>query len=125
LARRMFRFPAWMWPAFFNLEMREAGFNRFARNPSSGAYGIPQALPESKLPFAGQAAGGSHAGPQLAWMFAYIRSVYGNPVNAWAHEQAFNWYAKGGIIPEPVLGVGLRSGRGYGFGESGPEMVSP
>lgn len=35
------------------------------------------------------------------------------------------WYAQGGIIPEPVIGVGLRSGRGYGFGEAGPEAVVP
>lgn len=99
LARRMFPFPASMWPAFVNLVMAESGFNRFADNPSSGAYGIAQALPATKYPFAGQAAGGSHAGAQLAWMFDYIRSVYGNPVNAWGHEMAFHWYDKGGYLP--------------------------
>lgn len=98
LARRMFPWPASQWPPFFNLEMAEAGFNRFARNPSSGAYGIPQALPESKLPFAGQAAGGSHAGPQLSWMFGYIGGRYGNPAGAWAHEQAYHWYGRGGLV---------------------------
>lgn len=111
LARSMFPWPASMWPAFDYLEMREAGYNRFARNPSSGAYGIPQALPESKLPFAGQSAGGSHAGPQLSWMYAYIGGRYGNPVNAAAHERAVSWYAGGldAIFGKPtIIGVGER-----------------
>ena len=99
LARRMFPWPASMWPSYDYLEMREAGYNRFARNPSSGAYGIPQALPPTKMPFAAQAAGGSHAGPQLSWMFNYIRGRYGNPVSAAAHERAYNWYAGGGLVP--------------------------
>ena len=99
LARSMFPWPASMWPSYVNLEMAEAGFNRFARNPSSGAYGIPQALPPTKMPFAAQAAGGSHAGPQIAWMYNYIAGRYGNPVNAWAHEVASHWYAKGGRVP--------------------------
>ncbi len=99
LARRMFPWPASMWPSFDYLEMREAGYNRFARNPSSGAYGIPQALPPTKMPIAAQAAGGSHAGPQLSWMYGYIGSVYGNPVNAANHERAFSWYDDGGWMP--------------------------
>jgi hypothetical protein len=114
LALSMFPWPSSMFGAFDYLEMREAGYNRFARNPSSGAYGIPQALPESKLPFAGQAAGGSHAGAQLAWMFSYIRSVYGNPVNAANHERMFNWYAGGTSSAAP----------GWAWvGERGPELV--
>jgi hypothetical protein len=126
LARSMFPWPASMWPSFDYLEMREAGYNRFARNPSSGAYGIPQALPPTKMPFAAQAAGGSHAGPQLSWMYGYISQVYRNPVNAAAHEQAFNWYDRGGILkpgltladngtgrPEQVLPPG-RAGGGAG-----------
>ena len=111
LARAMFPWPAWMWPSYVSLEMMEAGFNRFARNPSSGAYGIPQALPESKLPFSGQAAGGSHAGPQLSWMYSYIGGRYLNPVSALAHERAFHWYGDGfhGWFDQPtVIGVGER-----------------
>lgn len=100
LARKMFPWPASQWGAFDTLEMHEAGYNRFARNSSSGAYGIPQALPPTKMPFAAQAAGGSHAGPQLSWMFNYIRSVYGTPGNAWAkyyqHPGGIGWYGSGG-----------------------------
>jgi hypothetical protein len=112
LARAMFPWPASMWPAFYALEMSEAGFNRFALNPSSGAYGIPQALPPTKMPFAAQAAGGSHAGPQLGWMYNYIGGRYGNPVNAWAWHQAHNWYGSGG----PASGW-------VGVGEHGRELV--
>lgn len=98
LARQLFPWPAVQWPYFVDLEMREAGFNRFARNRTSGAYGIPQALPPTKMPFAAQAAGGSHAGPQLEWMFNYIRQVYGYPANADAHEQSVHWYRGGGLV---------------------------
>ena len=115
LARRMFPWPASMFPAFDYLEMREAGYNRFARNPSSGAYGIPQALPPSKMPFAAQAGGGSHAGAQLAWMFGYIRQRYGNPVNAAAHERSANWYGYGGLFGANQL---------IGVGDRGPELVT-
>ena len=111
LARRMFPWPASMWPSYDYLEMREAGYNRFARNPSSGAYGIPQALPPTKMPFAAQAAGGSHAGPQLSWMYSYIRGRYGNPVSAAAHERAYNWYGKGGLVPGYASG-GTVAGKG-------------
>ena len=124
LARRMFPFSSSQWAPFVSLEMAEAGFNRFAKNPSSGAYGIPQALPPTKMPFAAQEAGGSHAGPQLAWMYAYIASRWGSPAGAWANEVANHWYRNGGMITEPVLGFGA-SGKLYGFGESGPERVTP
>ncbi|WP_273845389.1 hypothetical protein [Rubrobacter calidifluminis] len=100
LGRRMVSAAGWasQWGAFDRLAMRESGWNRFARNPSSGAYGIPQALPESKLPPAGRSTGGSHAGPQIGWMIDYIRQRYGNPNSAWAHEQSAGWYARGGYI---------------------------
>jgi hypothetical protein len=102
LARSMFPWSADQWPAFNTLEMHEAGYNRFARNPSSGAYGIPQALPPTKMPFAAQAAGGSHAGPQLSWMYSYIRGRYGTPAAAWgqyyAHPGGVGYYASGGVV---------------------------
>jgi hypothetical protein len=99
LASRIFPWGSSQWPPFVALEMREAGFNRFARNPSSGAYGIPQALPPTKMPFAAQAAGGSHAGPQLSWMFNYIKGRYSTPAGAWAHEVSAGWYDRGGVLP--------------------------
>jgi hypothetical protein len=140
LARRMFPWAANQWPAFDTLEMHEAGYNRFARNASSGAYGIPQALPPTKMPFAAQAAGGSHAGPQLSWMYAYIKSVYGTPGNAWAkyyqHPGGVGWYAKGGMVPGYASGGTVaqqgqkylhawRTRHGGGFGAAwGPVVLS-
>jgi hypothetical protein len=104
-------------PSLIALWNRESGWNRFARNPSSGAYGIPQALPPTKMPFAAQAAGGSSAAAQIAWGLSYIKGRYGTPANAWAHELAFGWYGKGlsgGIFSSPTL---------IGVGERGPERV--
>jgi hypothetical protein len=99
------------WSAWNFVEMREAGWNQFARNPSSGAYGIPQALPESKLPFAGQAAGGSNPMAQITWMWNYMKSVYGGPQGAASHEATFNWYDGGGSLrPGLTLAVNA-SGR--------------
>ncbi len=83
------------WAAWNYVAMRESGWNQFARNPASGAYGIPQALPESKLPFAGQAAGGSNPMAQIGWMWNYMAGRYGGPRGAAAHEMAYNWYGNG------------------------------
>jgi hypothetical protein len=140
IARSMFPWPSSMWPSFNTLEMHEAGYNRFARNPSSGAYGIPQALPPTKMPFAAQAAGGSHAGPQLSWMYAYIAQRYGNPVNAWnqyyAHPGGVGYYGSGGMVPGYAAGGSVasrgsaylrawQSKRGGGFGAAwGPVVVN-
>jgi uncharacterized protein YabE (DUF348 family) len=69
---------------------KESGWRTNAYNPS-GAYGIPQALPGSKM----ASAGGdwqTSASTQIAWGLGYIASVYGTPCSAWAHSQATNWY---------------------------------
>jgi hypothetical protein len=105
--------------------MSEAGWNQFADNPSSGAYGIPQALPPTKMPFAAQAAGGSNPTAQINWMVDYILSTYGSPEAAESHESSYHWYGNGGMISEPVIGYGVNSGRGYVLGERGSEMVTP
>jgi hypothetical protein len=72
--------------------MRESGWNQFATNPSSGAYGIAQALPPTKYPFAGQAAGGSNPLAQEGWMWNYMAGRYGGPKGAAAHEATVGWY---------------------------------
>ena len=87
------------WTALQMLWQRESGWSNTALNPRSGAYGIAQALPASKYPFAGQALGGSSARSQINWGLDYIRARYGDPVAAMAHETAQNWYAKGGVLP--------------------------
>jgi len=73
------------------LWQHESGWNVYASNPGSGAYGIPQALPGSKM-----ASGGpdwqSDAATQIRWGLSYIQATYGSPCAASAHEEATGWY---------------------------------
>ena len=73
------------------LWFHESGWNLSAENPSSGAYGIPQALPGAQMASAG-ADWRTNAATQIHWGLNYIQSRYGSPCGAWAHEQADNWY---------------------------------
>jgi hypothetical protein len=62
-----------------------------AENPSSGAYGIPQALPGDKMASAGSD-WATNPATQIRWGLGYIREVYGTPAGAWVFWQANNWY---------------------------------
>jgi hypothetical protein len=75
------------WNALYALWERESGWNNLAENASSGAYGIPQALPASKM-----YGGTSSPTLQIQWGLGYISSTYGSPEGAWAHEEQFGWY---------------------------------
>jgi hypothetical protein len=70
---------------------QESGWNVYATNPVSGAYGIPQALPGSKMASAG-ADWQTDAATQIRWGLSYIKSLYGSPCGAWGHEEADGWY---------------------------------
>lgn len=89
------------WQALQSLEMAEAAFNPNATNPTSGAYGLAQALGHGQgaatqgtvtneyggfgvSDSVAQAANSGDAGAQAIWMCAYIKVVYGDPVAAWA-----------------------------------------
>jgi hypothetical protein len=72
------------------LWQRESGWNVYAGNPD-GAYGIPQALPGSKMASAG-ADWQTDAATQIRWGLSYIQSRYGSPCAAWAHSEATGWY---------------------------------
>jgi cell wall-associated NlpC family hydrolase len=95
--------------ALDNLWNRESGWRATARNPSSGALGIAQALGHGSADTAGslgneygaqyglsaadaRAANSGSALQQIRWGLGYIQSRYGSPVSAWAHEQQFGWY---------------------------------
>lgn len=69
----------------------ESGWDVTADNASSGAYGIPQALPGSKMASAGSNWETS-AYTQIKWGLGYIKDSYGSPCGAWAHEEADGWY---------------------------------
>jgi resuscitation-promoting factor RpfB len=89
---------------------QESGWRAGARNSSSGAFGIAQALghgtadtaaadgtneygPDNGVSVAtAKAANSGSATAQIAWGLAYIHATYGSPSAAWAHEQAYGWY---------------------------------
>ena len=70
---------------------RESGWNSQAYNASSGAFGIPQALPGSKMATAG-ADWQTNAATQISWGLGYIAGRYGNPCGAWSHSESVGWY---------------------------------
>ena len=73
------------------LWQKESNWRYTARNPSSGAYGIPQSLPGSKMASAG-ADWQTNPATQIKWGLGYIAARYGTPCSAWAHSQQVNWY---------------------------------
>jgi len=75
------------WPCLYNLWMRESGWKTTAANPS-GAYGIPQALPGSKMGAGWQ----SDAVVQIQWGLGYIKGRYSTPCGAWSAFQSKGWY---------------------------------
>ena len=79
------------WGCLYNLWMRESSWRTTAGNVSSGAYGIPQSLPASKM-----AAFGddylTNPRTQIAWGLNYIKGRYGTPCGAWSSFQAKGWY---------------------------------
>jgi hypothetical protein len=81
---RQFRYLNWLWS-------HESGWNRYAANPATGAYGIPQAVPGSKMASAGPG-WWWNARTQIRWGLRYIRDRYGSPRGAWQHECAYGWY---------------------------------
>lgn len=70
---------------------RESGWNYQAYNASSGAFGIPQSLPGSKMASAG-ADWQTNAATQVAWGLGYISAAYGTPCGAWSHSESVGWY---------------------------------
>ena len=73
------------------LWQKESGWNSRAHNGSSGAHGIPQALPGSKMSSHGSDWATSPR-TQIAWGMDYIAGRYGNPSNALAHSHSRGWY---------------------------------
>ncbi|GAA2395108.1 transglycosylase SLT domain-containing protein [Streptomyces glaucosporus] len=76
---------------FSNIVERESGWNYRAQNPSSGAYGLVQALPGSKMASAG-ADWRTNPATQIKWGLNYMNDRYGSPCGAWQFWQANHWY---------------------------------
>jgi len=73
------------WESLYNLWYKESTWNAKAVNPTSGACGIPQALPCAKI------SDRSMPG-QIEWGLSYIQHRYGNPTEAWRFWRSNNWY---------------------------------
>ena len=74
-----------------NIWSQESGWNIHADNPSSSAYGIPQALPGSKMSSAGPD-WANNAETQIRWGLGYIRDRYGSACGAWGFKSGHGWY---------------------------------
>ena len=70
---------------------KESNWKAHADNPTSSAYGIPQALPGSKMASAGSD-WRTNAHTQISWGLGYIADRYGSPCGAWSHSKSRNWY---------------------------------
>ncbi|MFD2793422.1 G5 domain-containing protein [Promicromonospora vindobonensis] len=79
------------WTCLELLWERESGWNHQAANPSSSAYGIPQALPGSKMGSAGSD-WATNPATQIEWGLGYIADRYGTPCGAWGHSESAGWY---------------------------------
>jgi hypothetical protein len=82
--------PSTYYSCLNNIFSRESGWRYNAEN-ASGAYGIPQALPGSKMASAG-ADWATNPATQIKWGLGYIQGRYGDPCKAWAFWQANSYY---------------------------------
>jgi hypothetical protein len=78
-------------PCLNKLWNKESNWRTTAANNSSGAYGIPQALPGSKMASEGSD-WKSNPATQIKWGLGYIEGRYGSPCKAWSHSQSVGWY---------------------------------
>jgi Bacteriophage peptidoglycan hydrolase len=99
------------WPPLLALWDQESGWNANAVNPSSGAYGIPQALGKGHPYNLGDYAN------QIRWGLSYIQQRYGTPAAAEDHELTYHWYDQGGWLPPGVSMAVNNTGQ--------PELVTP
>jgi cell wall-associated NlpC family hydrolase len=107
LGRAMASAKGWgkQFTALDKLWTRESGWNELAKNPSSGAYGIPQSLPGTKMASAGKD-WKTNPATQIKWGLSYIAGRYGSPTKAWAHSQATGWYEDGAWqVPDDQVAV--------------------
>ncbi|MDB1086933.1 transglycosylase SLT domain-containing protein [Streptomyces sp. ACA25] len=82
---------AGQYQCFSNIVERESGWNHTATNPSSGAYGLVQSYPASKMASAGSD-WRTNPATQIRWGLNYMNERYGSPCGAWEFWQANHWY---------------------------------
>jgi hypothetical protein len=84
-------FPISQFTCLNRLWNRESGWNHRARNPGSGAYGIPQAVPGDKMGSSGSD-WRTNPATQIKWGLGYIKGRYKTPCRAWQHSEDVGWY---------------------------------
>jgi Transglycosylase SLT domain len=91
ILQNKYGYGAGQFACFDNIISRESRWNMHATNPSSGAYGLPQALPGSKM---ASIASDWRTNPatQIIWGVEYMDNRYGSPCEAWSFWQAHSWY---------------------------------
>lgn len=106
------------WGALDAMWIKESGWDRFADNPTSDAYGIPQGMmgPGGSVPPPGYMPPESDAAVQIAWGLDYIAGRYGDPSAAWSFHQANGYYGDGGMAIRPQTAV---------VGDAGRELMLP
>jgi hypothetical protein len=85
------KWPASQFTCLDPLWTHESSWKVTALNAGTGAYGIPQAMPGSKMASAG-ADWKTSAKTQIKWGLQYIKATYGSPCGAWKHWQSTGWY---------------------------------
>ncbi|WP_227025267.1 transglycosylase SLT domain-containing protein [Streptomyces tsukubensis] len=83
--------PADQFQCFSNIVNHESTWNYTATNPSSGSYGLVQALPASKMASAG-ADWRTNPATQIKWGLGYMNDRYQSPCGAWSFWQANHYY---------------------------------
>lgn len=95
IARQMMQ-NKWGWGAdqyscLNNIVIRESNWQIDATNASSGAYGIPQSLPGTKMATVA-ADWRTNPATQITWMLGYLEDRYGTPCGGWAFKSSHGWY---------------------------------
>jgi hypothetical protein len=91
ILKNKFGYGSSQFDCFNSIIMRESMWRVNATNPSSGAYGIPQALPGSKMASEGSD-WRTNPGTQIIWGIKYMEDRYGSPCSAWGFKSAYGWY---------------------------------
>ena len=91
ILKNKFGYGSSQFDCFNNIIMRESKWDINATNPSSGAYGIPQALPGSKMASEGSD-WRTNPATQIIWGIKYMKDRYGSPCGAWSFKSSHGWY---------------------------------
>ncbi|MFL6026816.1 MAG: hypothetical protein ACJ72G_02890 [Friedmanniella sp.] len=91
ILRNKYGYGADQFSCFNNVIIRESNWDINATNAASGAYGIPQALPGSKMASVGSD-WRTNPATQIIWAVGYMKSSYGSPCGAWGFKSSHGWY---------------------------------